>query len=746
MAGFIDPISLITLGFLIVGLVVTTSIVKNPESLDIRNWAKVCPDECINDSDCGKNEQCYRPAGGCPVCRARRQAAAPVIVPPPDNSTVTTHGTVDTTPAVTTTNTVPSTIAPAAPAQPTQLVTQTSTSNSSLTPAEIRLEKNLCAAEGGTWNNNQCQSCQPGNVICSGDTLKTCNSYGTNWDSQICPTNKTCDANLKICVAKSGTCIDPCTNDTDCGEGNYCYKPANACPVCKTKAALCTPGAKQCSGSYLQTCNTYGTSWLSQDCGSFGCDSTTKACKPNPSIITQADCDKCLQNYTPSECAGVCQHIGKTITTPLGQNECTAGEKFCSAGNLKVCSNSGTWGLQTCPNGCENNACKPKPTPAPTVATAKIDPFANLAGLGTYGLAGNTAIPLPQSAVTSQEGFNQWQGSVFSGLGTGLAAGSAALGGIVAAPVVTPIAAQAAAGNLSIAYLMAQNALAASPALQTAAAVATLSQFPLAIIAHDKYGSDSPQYQYAAMGITAGYFSDVISSEQALQNAVQPADDLINQLLTRYKSISEGQSFERVVTKYQAFGSQTLERSGPAAGEIDDTYNMILRQIRKTIDEEGLDQISATAEVISRYNPRTYEVQNPDDFAFEIKDPSALSAKLICGNKLNCLELPVLEKKLLIDLGLPENEVQVIIGFGGNKGLAGFPYEHGAVQAGNQILGYFQPNAVSVSNFQRYANLSNWGYFGLSAPSTTFNTLNNIAPNTLFPLINTGNILEQINQ
>lgn len=38
--GFIDPVSLITLGFLIVGLVVTTAIVKNPDiSLDIRQWA-----------------------------------------------------------------------------------------------------------------------------------------------------------------------------------------------------------------------------------------------------------------------------------------------------------------------------------------------------------------------------------------------------------------------------------------------------------------------------------------------------------------------------------------------------------------------------------------------------------------------------------------------------------------------------------------------------------------------------------
>ena len=39
-AGFIDPISLITLGILVVGLIVTTAIVKNPDiSLDIRNYA-----------------------------------------------------------------------------------------------------------------------------------------------------------------------------------------------------------------------------------------------------------------------------------------------------------------------------------------------------------------------------------------------------------------------------------------------------------------------------------------------------------------------------------------------------------------------------------------------------------------------------------------------------------------------------------------------------------------------------------
>ena len=66
--GFIDPVSLIGLGFLVFTLLIGTVVVnKQNANYDIRNKARVCPDECINDSDCGKNQQCYRPAGGCPV-------------------------------------------------------------------------------------------------------------------------------------------------------------------------------------------------------------------------------------------------------------------------------------------------------------------------------------------------------------------------------------------------------------------------------------------------------------------------------------------------------------------------------------------------------------------------------------------------------------------------------------------------------------------------------------------------------
>ena len=47
--GFVDPLSLITLGVLVLGLVVSTAIVKNPNiSLDTRNWAMRQTGRCPN--------------------------------------------------------------------------------------------------------------------------------------------------------------------------------------------------------------------------------------------------------------------------------------------------------------------------------------------------------------------------------------------------------------------------------------------------------------------------------------------------------------------------------------------------------------------------------------------------------------------------------------------------------------------------------------------------------------------------
>lgn len=82
-SGFIDPLSLISLGFLVISLLVgTVAVNKQNANYDTRSRAKVCADECIDDSDCGEGQQCSRLANGCPVCRGRRQTvSAPQTVP-----------------------------------------------------------------------------------------------------------------------------------------------------------------------------------------------------------------------------------------------------------------------------------------------------------------------------------------------------------------------------------------------------------------------------------------------------------------------------------------------------------------------------------------------------------------------------------------------------------------------------------------------------------------------------------------
>lgn len=555
--GFIDPISLITIGILVVGLVVTTFIVKNPDiSLDIRQWAKVIEDSGTTTKKAATKKTSSKTAK--PVTPnslekireieiAEEKKAAPAAQSAPIAQTPAKTCTPGT--KVNTAGTCPDgktiiyvrlnadcvhTTTDECPTPPETIITPTPTNDSSATPEEIRLEKKLCAAEGGTWNNNQCQTCQPGAVNCSADTLKTCNSSGTGWDSQTCPADKTCDANLKTCVRKSGTCIDPCANDANCGDGNYCYKPANACPVCKQKAAFCTPGAKQCSGNYAQICNNYGTSWLSQAC-QFGCDSTAKTCKPDPSIISQADCNQCRLTNSVSECSGVCSNIGKKII----DYSCTPGKNECSNGNLKICSNSGTWGLTTCSNGCENGACKSAPAPAKKVdSNAGLIATYNTLNAVTFGAFGNyvqtyqnISAQNPQASYL-QQAFNPQGIAASAQLGVVLTAEGAAVA--AAGP-----AAQAIAG-LPVAALMAQNALAGSSTLQTAVAVATLSQFPASIIACQTQGADSPACQYAAMGITAGYYSDVIGSEQALQTSAQQVQNVVNQGFNQFINSSMG--------------------------------------------------------------------------------------------------------------------------------------------------------------------------------------------------------------
>ncbi|MDZ4228819.1 MAG: hypothetical protein U1C50_01030, partial [Patescibacteria group bacterium] len=126
-AGFIDPVSLITLGILVVGLIVTTAIVKNPDiSLDIRNYAKKsvsAPRTSVTKSVKDEIEKIL-------------SNPAPIQPPPVVKEKKQKDDDANTTPVV-----LP------APAQPAP----TSISNTAM-------EEFRCGEHGGDWKNGQCQS------------------------------------------------------------------------------------------------------------------------------------------------------------------------------------------------------------------------------------------------------------------------------------------------------------------------------------------------------------------------------------------------------------------------------------------------------------------------------------------------------------------------------------------------------------------------------------------------------------
>ena len=127
----------------------------------------------------------------------------------------------------------------------------------------------------------------------------------------------------------AGTCIDASANNVDgavCsvngGTNNgtlafgLCGGASNI-RCCIPDPVVCTAGAKQCSGTKLQTCT--NNAWVdTTDCGALGCNSTTKAC--NAAV-------------------------------------CTAGAKQCSGTKLQTCTNNAWVDSETCAYGCSGGVC-----------------------------------------------------------------------------------------------------------------------------------------------------------------------------------------------------------------------------------------------------------------------------------------------------------------------------------------------------------------------------------------------------
>ncbi len=242
----------------------------------------------------------------------------------------------------------------------------------------------------------QC-NCNPGEVQCNYDTLKTCKSDCKTWTEQKCPTGYQCYNNQ--CTDKStigiGTGSDSCRFNGQACKSEYFEET--------TRAGL-TLGKAKC---YYSTC--VGTGEASACTGSKKCVSftpidatstTTEEKTDQPKTKSKTE-EKLAPTATPipakvvevslkqGEYCGIfankkclpgleCKGLPRTCQEPkvddthqggekTGGIECNLGEHKCQNGVEYTCSNNQTWGNPSnCAYGCGNQACLlPTPTPIP---------------------------------------------------------------------------------------------------------------------------------------------------------------------------------------------------------------------------------------------------------------------------------------------------------------------------------------------------------------------------------------------
>ena len=244
------------------------------------------------------------------------------------------------------------------------------------------------------------KACTAGAKRCNGSELETCNSDGTAWAGQSCtngcqtvsgvssckgaptptpkatvkptatPTpsscanrnescsNKSCCSTSdtcqslpggKFCVAKGTQCTSGQEKCVAEGSSSYVYTCSSGGYWQKDKACdfgcdgnsckqACTPGAKQCNGNELQTCNSAGTAWTGQSCTN-GCQTISGASSCKVALCEANSCNsECAQKTKGNigQCsAGVCKCSAPSLkgngSSCSGNSECLSG--YCYSGN-----------------------------------------------------------------------------------------------------------------------------------------------------------------------------------------------------------------------------------------------------------------------------------------------------------------------------------------------------------------------------------------------------------------------------
>ncbi len=177
----------------------------------------------------------------------------------------------------------------------------------------------------GTCMGGVCTgACTPGAKQCSGNGVETCTSMG-QWGNPAACTNQTC-----VGTACTGVCAPGQTNPVSCGN---CGTDTQTCDSSGNwqSSGNCA-GQGVCSPNATQTCNTYGTETCSPSCAWGACSCTaTPVCTPGAKQCSGngvQTCDSCGQWGSPVACGA-----GQTCS---GAGTCVQSGTDCP-GNFLLC-------------------------------------------------------------------------------------------------------------------------------------------------------------------------------------------------------------------------------------------------------------------------------------------------------------------------------------------------------------------------------------------------------------------------
>jgi hypothetical protein len=193
-----------------------------------------------------------------------------------------------------------------------------------------------CTEQGGVCKSGQCvpKVCEPNAYYCSAGNVRRCSADGgASTAADICLSSEYCEAGLATCQNDlcapdaslcDGNVATSCASDgsgpepagTDCTlDGQVCFD--GAC-----KPVVCTVGAKFCADDQVRTCADNGTLLVASSCASH------EYCSEEAG---KAECAEDICEQGESACSGervaICDSVGSGLAS-LGE-DCSAKGEVC---------------------------------------------------------------------------------------------------------------------------------------------------------------------------------------------------------------------------------------------------------------------------------------------------------------------------------------------------------------------------------------------------------------------------------